>query len=506
MLSKSSLCATKGTLNCGIYSSIRSVHWYHDTKLVGATRDNYELFNRQREFGQGEIDDTDRYPHLYWNVWKGRTHLQRVVQQWGYSKDHKPEYLRREAEKMAYFMKLDDLDFLEQTRPEYNYIDDDAKNAVGYITDDEDDEIMEHTDYGAVYSDASDEYREMILEDHCDGRPVYEWQVPYGLECAFGYKSVETAVDIICNENALENIQMEWVVYSSGDVGKGLLLQNQNTQQEICLIDSHDAASLIKTWNPSTVVIQSGAEKLLSQMKSTFAPTNRTDVYGCSISVVWSVAWLMSPLWPANALLSAATAAGLLGLNGSFLYRTFLHPQDQTLKKVFGATKEMGASLVLGDWLLEDYDERLNQVTYFDDLASNVVSGQSLLGVGSDALSVKGETRNVGTFNEFVKNVKDVGSGSMLHHKTLPPLGIDDVNGEWCKSYRDAVNNRRIDLLAQVLNNCEGDKILMSVDGIDNITAPIVTQLLQRRLTGEAEIKKPVLKYDTYYERVQVDI
>eukprot|EP01083_Nonionella_stella_P051199 135961_1 len=249
-------------------------------------------------------------------------------------------------------------------------------------------------------------YRSMILEDHCDGRPVYEWQVPYGLEETFGYKAVDTAVDVICNENALENIQMHWKVYSSGDVGKGVLLQNQNTQQEICLIDAHEAASLIKTWTPSTVVVQSGAEKLLSQMKSTFAPTNRTDVYGCSISVAWIALWFMSPLWPANALL-----AGLVGLNGTFLYRTFLHPQDQTLKKVFGAAKEMQSNVVLSDWLLEDYDERLNQVTYFNDLASNIESGQTMLCVGSSALSVKGkgDTRQVkATFNELMKNVKDV--------------------------------------------------------------------------------------------------
>merc|ERR1719229_720442 len=112
-----------------------------------------------------------------------------------------------------------------------------------------------------------------------------------------------------------------------------------------------------------------------------------------------------------------------------------------------------------------------------------------------------------GSFKDFMRNVKNLGSGSALHMKTLPELNIDDVSGNnWCKSYRDAVNNRRIDLIAQVLNNCEGDKILMSVDSIDNIKPSIVLQLLQRRLNGQIDIGKPVLKYDTYYERVQVDI
>ena len=337
-----------------------------------------------------------------------------MVQQWGYSKDHKPDYIRREAEKMAYFMKLDDLDFLEETRSEYNFIDDDAKNAVGYVTDDEDDEIMEHPDYGKMYSDADHEYRDMILEDHCDGRPVYEWQVPYGLHQVYGYKSVETAVDVICNEAALENIKMEWKL-NGGDNSKGLILENENTMQQLCLVDASSAPDAIKNWQPSTVVvassiyiclhdavssysilkytpfyihseclypctvplcfselnvirfcvqIQCGADKLLSQMKSSLAPTNRTDVYGCSVALAWSTAWFLSPLWPANVALSGLSAAALLALNGTFLARTFMHPHDQKLKKVFGAVRKAQANLVLGDWLLEDYDERLNQVLY----------------------------------------------------------------------------------------------------------------------------------------------
>ena len=70
-------------------------------------------------------------------------------------------------------------------------------------------------------------------------------------------------------------------------------------------------------------------------MKSSLSPTNRTDVYGCSVSLAWSTAFFLSPLFPANMLLSSMTAAGLLALNGTFLFRTFMHPQDQVLKKVW---------------------------------------------------------------------------------------------------------------------------------------------------------------------------
>ncbi len=197
----------------------------------------------------------------------------------------------------------------------------------------------------------------------------------------------------------------------------------------------------------------------------------------------------------------------LLAINGTFLFRTFLHPSDQLLKNIFSSTRKMKCDLVLGDWLLDDYDERLNQVHYFDDLDTNINNTRLITDtIGSDEQITIGNNNN-GSFNEFMNNVKNLGTGSVLHRKHLPELNIDDVSSkDWCKSYRDAVNNRRIDLLAQVLNNCEGDKILMCVDNVDNIKSSVVMQLLQRRLTGVIDIGKPVLKYDTYYERVQVDI
>jgi len=311
----------------------------------------------------------------------------------------------------------------------------------------------------------------------------------------------------------LENTACHWKVDAlETDGSKGTVLTNTNTQQQICLIDAHSAPDTIKNWAPSTVVIQCGADKLLSQMKSSLAPTNRTDVYGCCVGLAWTAAFYASPLWPANLLLSTLTGSVLAGLNATFLFRTFMHPHDGMLKKVFGATKKVKANLVLGDWLLEDYDERLNQVSYFDQHAENAKeTGMAMLADGNNALAAThdgmgGRKESSGTFKEFMNNAASVGTGTMIHQKKLDDLSLDDVAGDWMKSYRDAVNNRRVDLLAQVLNNCEGEKILMSVDDIDNMKASIVSQLIQRRLTGEVEIGKPVLKYDTYYERVQVDM
>ena len=108
------------------------------------------------------------------------------------------------------------------------------------------------------------------MSEHFSGRPVYEWQVPFGLDEAFGYKSIATAADVICNGKTIKNYaNMEWKQRSSEN-GKGLLLENENTQQQIYLIDSNNASEMISQWSPQKVVIHCGAERLLTQMKSKF--------------------------------------------------------------------------------------------------------------------------------------------------------------------------------------------------------------------------------------------
>ena len=172
----------------GLYTSSRCVHWFHSYKQAGNPRDRYELDRRGPEFGQDEITDKDRNPHLYWGIWQGRTMIQRVVNQFGYSKDLKPDKVKRDFEKFTYFAKLDALHFLQEDRSNYPWMDDDADGAIGYNTDEGDtDSRFEHSDYGKYYKDASAAYSEMILKDQNLGRPVYEWQVPYGLDEAYGY-------------------------------------------------------------------------------------------------------------------------------------------------------------------------------------------------------------------------------------------------------------------------------------------------------------------------------
>ena len=83
---------------------------------------------------------------------------------------------------------------------------------------------------------------------------------------------------------------------------------------------------------------------------------------------------------------------------------------------------------------------------------------------------------------------------------------VDDLSTQnWMSSYRDAVNNRRLDLMAHVLNNVEGDKIVMPIGSVDNISPELVSSLLVRRMTGNIPIKSSPMKFDPGYERVGIE-
>ena len=55
---------------------------------------------------------------------------------------------------------------------------------------------------------ASSEYRALVLEDQCNVRPVYEWEVPYRLDPVFGIKAAQLVVDVLYNEAVTENTAM----------------------------------------------------------------------------------------------------------------------------------------------------------------------------------------------------------------------------------------------------------------------------------------------------------
>merc|ERR1719319_341101 len=123
---------------------------------------------------------------------------------------------------------------------------------------------------------------------------------------------------------------------------------------------------------------------------------------------------MISPWWPAHIVSQLLACSAMFVANGTFLARTFLHPKDSALKKVFGAVRGAKCSLVLGDWLATDYDERLNQVQYFDALAVDLQKGGAELslttkdGEGGENGNGRGQS-----LSEFVSAVKNVPVGTL---------------------------------------------------------------------------------------------
>jgi len=226
---------------------------------------------------------------------------------------------------------------------------------------------------------------------------------------------------------------------------------------------------------------------------------------GCAIALTWSSLWFISPFWPSSMLLSTLCSIGLIGANSTFIYNTFFKPRDRHLKEAFATCRKLQCNVVLGDWLSDDYDERIHQVKHFDEIGCKIHKPAKLLFSSYSNESKHNDSTNESTFHKIYYNLKHKVENydSYLPHEET--LTLDDaLRGNWVTSYRDAINNRRLDLLACVLNNVEGSKILMAVNKIDNIPNDIVKILLTRRLTGNVPVEKAPFKFDPYFERVQV--
>ncbi len=62
------------------------------------------------------------------------------------------------------------------------------------------------------------------------------------------------------NKRYAINIYIETLIlfYKLYNIKKGVILENENTSQQICLVDIEHASDNISNWWPTTVVIQCG--------------------------------------------------------------------------------------------------------------------------------------------------------------------------------------------------------------------------------------------------------
>ncbi|ETO01236.1 hypothetical protein RFI_36204, partial [Reticulomyxa filosa] len=371
------------------------------------------------------------------------------------------------------------LNFLEATRSNYQYLDDNSRNAIGYVSENDNDELLVDPEYGKHYCHASEKYRSQVLRDPCDGRPVYEWQVPFGLDEAHGYKDVSTAVDVLGNENALKNTNFEWKEGTTQ--GNEITLTHPHRNQQVILCTEQNAAKF-----------QRGAELLLSNLTHRFSPTFLTDLNGCALASAWSAAFYLSPLWPEATFASGLLGLGLLAVNYRLWSDVTFSKKD--LKQAFKQCRKNQCNVVLGDWMAEDYEERKDYLKRFDDFATSSQHSKPT----SPGLAVNNiSTTNLNTSPalEYVKS---------LVSQPKAQLDVNAKEKDVIRTYHDALLNRRIDVFAHVINNVEGEKIVVPIRDIDDAPLSWVSRNLVKRLTGAFPITKSPLKFDPYFERVEV--
>jgi len=192
---------------------------------------------------------------------------------------------------------------------------------------------------------------------------------------------------------------------------------------------------------------------------------------------------------------SGLVGVGLLFANYRLWNEVLMSHGD--LKSAFKQCRKLQCNVVLGDWMADDYEERKNYVGAFDEFAGQTHSGNRKISTptSDDDQSHMLTHANTSPALEYLKS---------MYKKSNLKLDTNTKQKDEIKTYQDAIISRRIDLMAHVINNVEGEKIVVPIRTVDIVPLPWVSRNLMGRLTGALPMVKPPLKFDTYYERVEV--
>lgn len=346
-----------------------------------------------------------------------------------------------------------------------------AEGCVGYLSE-EDEEEWEHPEFHSGFMGASQQYRAEALRDQCHGRPAYEWQIPSEIPHLYGYTTVRSTVDLCSTPAAMSNAGFGW---------EGSADTLTRSGQTIKIVKMSELADEVE--NADTVVLQHSAEKHLDSFHKPWSPTNRLAANGCFMATVWSAALLMQGDWAPFLSIPDAMVGqyfcylGLIGLNVGAYYNTFFRPENRTLKGVAAKVREHQKDVVFGDWIAEDVNERIFHNTDRDYV-----------------VELDRHYEDITRSDRIVQWMQET-----LGTKKFPENPTNEP-----RTYEEAVQQKRIDVLAHTLNNCYGNNIVVGLQdqGCGSLDVDKVSGLLSRRLTGEIPIKIPLEFRDTRVEVV----
>jgi len=454
----------------------------------------FPQFNREE--GEDDITDYDRRPSQYYDF------------------DHPRAYHRKGARhkvgKKHNWAELYDWshqEFKKMSTPNYLKLTDEQLKVgcIGYMSEDDETDETLHPEYHLTYQQASANYKREVLEDKCLGRPSYEWQIPFGIDEINGYKSVITAADVMGNPQAIGNWKFDWEVIESKD--NGTVLENKRRGMKITIVPSSEGAQRIDEINPDTVIFSYAADKNLKTVKRPWSARGINDRYGIPVILGWSFLTVYASWFPTSPIWASAIYAALGAINLSYWRWVCFMPEDMALKGALRICREQDKKVVFGDWLEEDYDERYFRSQGQDEAA------QLQAKIGGFYPWQSAVRRYMHRVSQFFANLPI--------NPARPVKSPDCVDSSvYPETYRDVVNMKRTDILANVLNNVEfawlnpdpdeqdpdeiPTNVLMVVRAIDDLPVESVTRLITNRLTGKTPCPNPFVFTDDF-ERLSVE-
>jgi len=465
-----------------------------------ATRNNYynEYWDRGKKSqwdGGEDITDKDRHREMYFdwaqetnrgihptrygNVGNARRHYKNV----GWGEQMEFQRIMRSICQGNY-MNLTE----EQMR---------AAN-LGYMSEDDDFLTREEDDYGVPYYKANVIYRNQALVDRCEGRPTYEWQIPAGADRYYGYKTVSTAVDVNYTDAINENDVYDWETTTEQIPMKGThyILYNRTTDSKILICSMEDTKEAIDKFDGvDTCALMLAADTLLSSMDSPLSPLSRNDTELLQIGIGWSV-------FAYCAMTSVPVCWSIYGATAFQFLRTYFQPYHMRMKTIMKACREKELHVVFGDWLGPDLVER--ELHTSDQDITAIAERYNMFAMGNDSANgeflIEGNTLKANWYKFLI----DLELRGILNSRKTKISTLDQFEAEgYPKTYAEAIQDKRLDLLAHTVNNMETNRAVVGVQSTRDVSTEVVAQLLKARLTSDVPVSVP-LEYMEDHERVSV--
>lgn len=368
--------------------------------------------------------------------------------------------------------------------------------CLGYMSEDDEFMTREEDEFGVPYYKASPIYRNAVLEDQCEGRPTYEWQIPAGADRYYGYKTVSSAVDISYTDAINENDIYDWELTEEqiGMKGKHFVLENRTTDAKIVLCTINDAQEAMDKFSDTdTFAVNLAADTLLQFHDSLTSPKSKdhTDVF--QLTVGWSVfSYMFYPQY--FAFCSSLAVIQFL--------RTWCSPTHIRNKRLLKLCRDRELHVVLGDWLTPDWIER--ELHTSDHDIGTIAERYNMFGVGNDSargtFMVEGNSLKAAWYKFLI----DLELRGIINSRYNKMSTEEEFEKEmYPKTYGEAVQDKRLDIFAHTVNNMETQRAVVAVRETVDVTADLALLLVQKRLTGDIPVSVP-LQYMEEHERVSV--